>query len=228
MMTRTVTRAVFPPGLAAWLAVGVALTVSARLQAEPLVNRFRPGAPPGSPAGDRTGEGPAGFAVAPGGQPPVVSVRAPRRRRTDRNLEALQAAFLREGGVENLTLFFGYFGAFLPPAGQDPIPTTTPTPPSPVVDSFPPPLPPAPAPRVPLLQPFVPQQAPLPQAPPPQAPPPQAPPPQAPPPQALPPQAPPPPNETPEPATLLSGLLGAGLAGLVAWKRRRQRDKVKG
>jgi hypothetical protein len=192
-MTRTVTRAAFPPGLAAWLALGVALTTSARLHAEPLVSRIRDGVRPGSPtAGWASREGLVSFEAAHGGQAPIPThASAPSRRPTDSTREALRAAFLRANGAQKLTLFFGYFGAFLPPATP---PTDGTPPPTTSVDNS---LPSPPAPRVPLLQPFVPTSP------------------------GLPPQAPQV-TETPEPATLLSGLIGAGLAGLAAWKRRRK------
>jgi PEP-CTERM motif len=62
--------------------------------------------------------------------------------------------------------------------------------------------------------------------PPPPPPPPPSPPPNSPPP---PPNSPPPPpHNTPEPATLVSALLGAGVCGLLALRRRNRKGEQKG
>jgi LPXTG-motif cell wall-anchored protein len=103
---------------------------------------------------------------------------------------------VREHAVTMTTLFFGYYGAFLPPPDTPPVtPPPSPSSPPPTgVLSSPPDLPPPPPQQLPrLLLPFAPTPASG------------------------------PPTDTPEPATLLSGLTGVGLAGLLAWRRRRKR-----
>jgi hypothetical protein len=80
---------------------------------------------------------------------------------------------------------------------------------------------PSPPPPPPPPPPPVPPPAPAPPPPPPPAPPPPPPPPPGPPP-------PPPPNNSPEPATLISGLVGLGVAGLYALRRRRKATQKAG
>ena len=172
-MTRIVQSAGLPyRRLAAWLAVGVALAPGTQAKAEPLVSRLSPG-------------GGAAFAVA-ADSPTAARHTRTRPPRGDKMRE-LREAFLRDHGVEAVTLFFGYFGAFLPPPAAPTTPPTVPTDPLPPIvlgsGSTPPlQMPPSPP---PLQMPA-----------------------------SLPGFMPPPPtttpSQTPEPATLLSGLVGRG------------------
>ncbi len=188
-MTRNVTSAGRTRRLAGWVALGVILAAAAQGRAEVLVSRFGQSPPPGVLGGGKPWEAlPAGFAVGadPGSVTPAPVARRPRASASRR----LREQFLQEHGAEAVTLFFGYYGAFLaPPDGP---PATPPPPPTGVLSSPPPDLPPPPPQPVQrIMQPF----------------------------------APPPPGpatQAPEPATLLSGLTGAGLAGLLAWRRRRK------
>jgi hypothetical protein len=183
-MTRTVTRG---GRLAAWLAVGAMLAAAGQAWAEPLVSRLGPGGPPGRSAD---------FAVAPARPAPAVARQAPRRGPRTSKLQELREQFLREHGVGTTTLFFGYYGGFLPPTSipvADAPPAAVPGTPGPVISpSFSMP-PPPPVQGMPTSLPAY-----------------------APPPQSM------PPSQAPEPATLLTGLLGAGLAGLATWRKRRR------
>src|SRR5438067_13857790 len=83
-MTRTVRRAGLPPGLLAWVAVGITLTAAARVHAEPLVSRLRQAPRPEPGQADRAH---VGFEVAPGGRAPAPAARPARRRPSSRTLE---------------------------------------------------------------------------------------------------------------------------------------------
>ena len=112
-----------------WLAVGVALVLTGQVKAEPFTSRFH--------HDGKTG-GTADFAVADHHSARAVVRKTTRRRPQPSPMQALRKAFLREHGVETMTLFFGYFGAFMPPPPPDPLP---PTPPSPPPFQMPPPAP---------------------------------------------------------------------------------------
>jgi hypothetical protein len=190
-MTRNVSSAGRPRRLAGWVALGVALAAAAQGRAESLVSQFGQPASPGVTRGSKPWEGPpARFAVAadPG---PRVGAAAARRAPLSPG-RRLREQFLREHGAEMVTLFFGYYGAFLPPPDGPPV--TAPTTPPTSVQGSPPDLPPPPPGGGPIQR-------------------------------KLPPFGPPaagPITQAPEPATLLSGLTGAGLAWLLAWRRRRK------
>jgi MYXO-CTERM domain-containing protein len=174
------------------MAVGVMLALAGQAGAEPLVSRPRQEGPPGRGAD---------FTVAPSSPAPAAR-QAPRRGPRAGQLQQLRERFLREHGVEVMTLYLGYFGGFLPPTSiptSDAPATAVPGTPPPVTSppiSMPPPAPtPTPVQGMPTSLPAF------------------APPPQS-----------PSPSPTPEPATLLTGLLGAGLAGLAAWRKRRRKS----
>ena len=188
-MTRIVSSASRSGRLAAWVAVGVALTAGAQARAEPLVSGFG------------QGRG-AVFAVA-ADRPTPVAQRPRVRPRRGAQLQELRAALVRAHGAELVTLFFGYYGAFLPPPATPTVPPTIPTP-----DPLPPVV--LGAGSTPPLQ--------MPPSPPPLQMPASLP-------GFLPPPQTAPPSQTPEPATLLSGLVGAGLAGLAAWRKRRRKKQ---
>jgi LPXTG-motif cell wall-anchored protein len=124
---------------------------------------------------------------------------------------SLRQALVKQLGPAVVSLFF-----FPPPS---PPPAPPPTPPPPSGDTSPPPDMGTPAPPPPVVPP------PPPPTPPPPAPPPPTDPLFPPPPRdtGIPPDHPTTGSDTPEPATLLSGLLGSGMAGLVVLVRRKRR-----
>jgi hypothetical protein len=142
----------------------------------------------------------AGFGVAPAESRPnpvQAAHSASCRKPRRRPVDELREMLLREYGV-SATLFFGYF--LLPSEGN-----TGGTP--------------AVRPRIPTAV-FPPITAITPPPPPPSIPVPKT---------TVSPRAVPDtlrPTSTPEPATLLSGLLGAGLASVVAWRRRRKAARI--
>src|SRR5262245_49081483 len=104
-MTRMVTRGALPGRLTAWMAVGVTLGLAGQARAEPLVSRFPQQGPPDSGAT---------FGVVPASPAPAVVRQPARRAPRVTKLQELRELFLREHGAETMTLFFGYFGGFLP------------------------------------------------------------------------------------------------------------------